>query len=372
MPALMPEEIKEHLTTDQFKLYSLIWKRFIASQMKPAIYNTLKVDIKAGKYLFRATGATLIFDGFLKVYEEKTDDEDENQNGDRKDKDSEPRLPRLNKGDKLRLLKLTPNQHFTKPPPRYTESTLVRELEKKGIGRPSTYAMIMSRILDKSYTIKQKKQFFPTDLGMLITDMLVESFPDIINVQFTAEMEDKLDQVESGKLDWTQTLRQFYEPFARDLAVAEKEMRTKTEPTDVKCKECEAMMLKRWGKNGFFLGCEKYPECKHTRNLTDEDTPETDETCEKCGSKMVVRRGKYGPFLACSGYPDCKNVKSLNKSQSNKDGKGSDKAQAAEDEQCPDCGKPMVTRFSRYGKFMACSGYPDCKYIKRNKKNNKE
>ena len=365
-----PEMLKNSLTPDQFKLYSLIWKRFMASQIKPAVYNTMQVDINAGEYLFRATGSTLLFDGFLKVYEEKKDEE-ENQNGKPAKSPDEPvLLPKLDKDEILKLLKLDPNQHFTKPPARYSEATLVKELEKQGIGRPSTYAMIMSRIQDKNYTVKEKRQFIPTELGFLITDMLVENFADIMEVKFTAAMEDKLDQIESGKADWVDTLKDFYKPFSEDLVKAEKEMRTKTEPTGIKCEDCGEEMLKRWGKNGFFLGCSGYPKCKNTQGLNGEtksEPVETEEVCDKCGEKMVIRNGRYGEFMACSGYPKCKNIKSLkDKAAKEGDTDGSGETSTETEDVCEKCGSPLVEKFGRFGKFMACSAYPECKYIKRN------
>jgi len=370
MPHLTPESAKQHLTPDQFKLYDLIWKRFMASQMKPALYNTVQVDINAGQYLFRAVGSTLLFDGFLKVYEEKTDAEEENGNGTVKLSQKEPLLPQLKKSEILKLLKLTPNQHFTKPPPRYTEATLVKELEKQGIGRPSTYAMIMSRIQDKNYTIKEKRQFVPTELGFLITDMLVENFADILEVKFTAALEDKLDQIESGKADWIDILKQFYKPFSADLEKAEKEMRPKSEPTGIKCEQCGGEMLKRWGKNGFFLGCSGYPKCKNTKSLDEQngetkaEPVETGEVCDKCGGNMVLRNGRYGEFLACGNYPKCKNIKSLKKGADTNAGAGSETEM---EDKCEKCGAPLVEKYGRYGKFLACSAYPECKYIKRNR-----
>ncbi len=355
---LTPEKVKPDLDKDQLKLYTLIWKRFVASQMNPAIFDTTQADIKADRYLFRANGSVLKFDGFLKLYKKKIE--------------ADIVLPKLSIEEILTLLKLVPEKHFTKPPASFTEATLVRELEKKGIGRPSTYAIIMSKIQDRNYIHKVKRHFVPTELGFLVTDMLVENFPEILNVEFTADMENNLDKIEQGKINWVEALHNFYRPFNRSLKKATDEMHIKPISTDIQCEKCGAPMVKRWGKNGFFLACSTFPNCTNTKSFcTDEngnivtETEEIDYTCEKCGSKMVLKYGRYGRFIACSNYPKCKNIKSVTKT---KTGKIALKKEQPIEEKCELCGKPLVEKYSRYGKFIACSGYPDCTFIKKTTK----
>jgi len=368
MVDLTPEKAKPFLTPEQLKLYELIWNRFVASQMASAVYDTVEVEIEANGYLFKATGSVMKFDGFLRVYKLSAPAPKEGEEG---KKEGDVVLPPLQESQNLTLVKVLPEQHFTKPPPRFTEASLVRELEKLGIGRPSTYATIVTKIQDRSYTSKVKGRLVPTELGFLVTDKLVENFPDILNVGFTAGMESDLDEIEEGEGDWVETLRKFYSSFSRDLEEASEGMRIEPVKTDALCEKCGSLMLKRWGRNGFFLACSAYPECKNTKAII-EDTEgklvvegqEAEEVCEKCGGKMVLRKGKYGPFLACSNYPECKNVKSLS-------GRSSSKGKQAEpektDEKCEVCGEPLVYRRSRYGRFLACSGYPKCKYIKKEK-----
>ncbi|MCK5548016.1 MAG: topoisomerase DNA-binding C4 zinc finger domain-containing protein, partial [Thermoplasmata archaeon] len=280
-------------------------------------------------------------------------------------------LPDIEVGENLKLLKLIPEQHFTKPKPRYTEASLIKELEKLGIGRPSTYASIMSKIQDRNYTRREKKQLVPTELGFVVTDLLIENFPDILNVRFTAEMESELDKIEEGKMNWVTALESFYQPFARDLKRATKEMRIRNTPTETKCELCGANMIRKWGKNGFFLACSRFPECRGARNITPDgdtaaETRETDEVCDKCDARMVVKHGRYGEFLACPNYPECKNIKSLKRARDGKITAAKDKVTK---EKCELCGKLVVERRSRYGKFLACSGYPECRYIKSEKTN---
>ncbi len=362
-----PEEIAQNLSTDQFKIYSLIWKRFISSQMTPAIIDATSVNIQAGEYLFRANGTVLKFDGFKKVYTEKKDDagkEDENGGNDK-----DVFLPEMKEGEEVKLLELIPKQHFTEPPPRFSEASLVKQLEKLGIGRPSTYAAIMDKIQNRNYTVKEKKKFIPTELGMLINNLLVGSFPDIINSDFTASMENRLDEIEEGKTERSAVLNDFYEKFEKDLDVAQKEMEVKEEVTDIKCEKCGELMVKKWGRNGPFLACPGYPECKNTTDFTVDDEgkiipvveEEIKEVCDKCGKDMAVKRGRFGRFLACTGYPDCKNTKKISA-----DGTvvQSDNEAKLLDEKCPKCGKQLAERNGRYGKFISCTGYPKCRYIK--------
>jgi len=366
MVDLTPEKAKPFLEADQFKLYQLIWNRFVASQMASAVYDTVEVEIEADGYLFKTVSSVLKFDGFLRVYRVSAP-APEGKEGEAKE--GEMALPPLEKGQVLTLVELLPEQHFTKPPPRFTEASLVRELERLGIGRPSTYAAIVTKIQNRNYTSKVKGRLVPTELGFLVTDKLVENFPDILNVGFTADMEVSLDEIEDGKGDWVETLRGFYSSFSRDLEKASEGMRIQPIDTDVVCEECGSPMVKKWGKNGFFLACSGFPECRNTKNIVEEserkaaeEAEEAAEPCEKCGGKMVLKRGRYGVFLACANYPKCKNVRSLSGGPG-VGGRGEKPKETGEE--CPECGKPLVYRRSRYGKFLACSGYPGCKFIKR-------
>ena len=362
------EELKEYLNKDQLRLYQLIWQRFIASQMKPAILDSTVIDIKAGDYLLRVTGSVLKFDGFMRVYLEKKDEEKEavEENGEYK---KDVILPQLSVSEILKLHKLLPEQHFTEPPPRYSEATLIRELEKKGIGRPSTYAPIMAKIQDRKYTLKENGRFKPSELGFLVTDILVENFPDVLNVEFTATMEDQLDRIEEGKVNWVEIVKNFYQPFNQDLEKAQEKMEVKEEPTDIVCEKCGSFMVKKWGRNGFFLACPKYPECRNTKNFTQDENgsiiPVEEKTfgekCEKCGGEMVIKVGRYGKFLACSNYPECKNTKQIVEDD---EGAVEIKDTQILDELCPTCTKPLAVKKGRYGTFVACSGYPECRFIK--------
>ena len=364
-----PERVRRFLRRDAFQLYSLIWDRFVASQMVPAWFDQTGYEIPVREGLFRATGQQLKFDGFMKVYIEGRDeraaqangvDTDEDEDGSR---ENEGVLPDLQKGDSLKLLSMDPCQHFTQPPPRYTQASLIKELDEKGIGRPSTYATIISNILDREYVEQdERRTLAATDLGLLVTDLLVESFPDILNVEFTAGMEDELDKIEEGKEKWTQAMKRFYAPFARDLKKAEKEMRDvkrQEVPTDIACDKCGAMMVVKWGRNGEFLACPQYPECKNTKNFKRDDkgevqiavAEEINQACEQCGRPMLVRWGKFGKFLGCSGYPECKNIQPLEKP-------------VDLGVKCPECKEGnLKERKSRRGKiFYGCHRYPQCKF----------
>ncbi len=349
----VPQEIESHLNRDQFRLYSLIWKRFVASQMNPARYYQTTVSIMAGdRYQLRAVGRRQLFDGFLAVYEEGRDN-----NGGEKAEDTE--LPVLNEGEILRLNEILPKQHFTQPPPRFTESTLVKELEEKGIGRPSTYASIMSTIQDRGYVELQEKRFYPTDLGELVTELLKKTFPDILNVSFTARMEADLDKVEEGGRDWQALLADFYRPFAALLDTALVTMRdakkASEEVTDEICEKCGTNMVVKWGRNGRFIACPNYPECKNTKDLGaagDEngggELLADAGQCPECGSPLKLRNGRYGRFISCSNYPECKYTSSV----------GTGVA-------CPQegCDGELVEKKSRKGKtFYACNRYPKCNY----------
>jgi DNA topoisomerase-1 len=361
-----PDQVAPYLEKDELALYRLIWQRFVASQMMPAVFDQTTIDISAGeKYTFRATGSVIKFDGFLAVYEEGKDEKDED------DEERAAKLPKVEKGEELKLNSLTPNQHFTEPPPRYTEATLVKALEEKGIGRPSTYASIMSVIQDREYVEKVEGKFRPTELGMIVNDLLVESFADLFNVQYTARMEEELDEVEDGKLAWTAALKEFYDKFTVDLKTAQQRMRDVKRQeilTDEVCDKCGSKMAIKFGRFGQFLACTNYPECKNTRELAKpaaangggaaEENPYADETCEKCGKPMALKRGRFGQFLACTGYPECKTTRKITKS-------GVAAAPVMLDEKCPECGSQLAKRHGPFGEFTACSRYPDCKYIKR-------
>ena len=355
-----PERVAAWLDKDELALYTLIWNRFVASQMESAVYDATAVDIEAGSCRFRATGQVLKFDGFIRVYTEGRDDEQRDP-----EEEGEGQLPPLAEGDRLRLLELVPEQHFTQPPPRFTQATLIKELEEKGIGRPSTYATIVGTILNKEYVVEDDaRRLRPTDLGFLVTDLLVESFPDVLNVEFTAGMEDELDRIEEGQEHYVDALRRFWEPFAKDLAQAEVHMRDvkrEERPTDLVCEKCGQPMVIKWGRRGEFLACRGYPECKNTKNFrrTDDGTilpvePETtDERCEQCGRPMQVRFGRYGKFLGCSGYPECRNMQPLHKP-------------VPTGVRCLlGCGEgELMERRSRRGKiFYSCSRYPACQFV---------
>ena len=359
--ARTPEMVKDKLSKEEFALYELIWKRFLSSQMTPAVMDTTTVDIEAGEYTLRATGSIMKFDGFLKLYEESVDTPTQDSDKDEKD-DKEKRLPAdLAEGDKLKLSDLTKKQSFTQPPPRYTEAMLIKEMEEKGIGRPSTYAGIMETIQEREYCKTEDRKLSPSELGMLVSDLLVESFPDIVNVQFTAQMEDELDLVEEGSKVWTNALTDFYTPFKQDLDRAKKSMRNvkaEAEKTDLVCDKCGKPMVIKFGRFGKFLACTGYPECKSTRKLDKNGMPEekketppdepTDFKCDKCGSPMVIKTGRFGRYIACEKYPECKTTRQISIGV-----------------KCPrpECGGDMVRKRSRAGKtFYGCDQYPKCDY----------
>ncbi len=365
-----PESIKSHLSADEFKLYKLIWQRFVASQMNPAIFDQTTIDVTSGDYLFRATGSVEKFNGFLSVYQEGQDDKTTDEDAE----ELKHRLPAVDQGERLKLHKIDPEQHFTEPPPRYNEATLVKTLEEKGIGRPSTYANILSVIQNRAYVEKMQGRFYPTELGMITSDLLVKNFSEIFDVAYTARMEEELDEVEEGKLKWTEALDEFYRKFKKELHTAEREMvdlKGEGIPTDVKCEKCGKPMVIRLGRNGQFLACTGYPECDGTRDLTPElqaqygggaAAPEVPEqACEKCGKPMAVKRGRFGYFLACTGYPECRNTKKIVMG----DGKVTTVQDVLLEEKCPDCGSQLVIKHGRFGEFTACSNYPTCKFVKR-------
>jgi DNA topoisomerase-1 len=365
--ARTPEDVRPFLKEDQFKLYQLIWQRFVASQMLPAIFDQTTIDISAGEYTFRATGSVQKFDGFLRVYQLPMANAD--REDDEKDDEGEGKaLPRVAEGQALRLEQVRPDQHFTEPPPRYTEATLVKDLEEKGIGRPSTYASIISTIVDREYVTKDQGRFTPTMLGERVSVLLVKSFEDIFDVGFTARLEEELDEIEEGTLPWRKSVKDFWERFELDLDKAGGEMQSYKAgiPTGKKCEKCgQGELLERISRHGFFLGCSRYPECDFIQDLSPElgsETVESENTveyCDNCGKEMAIKRGRFGPFLACTGYPDCKTTRRLVE--------GTRKARQPDeplDENCPTCGKGLVKKHGRFGEFIGCSGYPKCKYTR--------
>ncbi|MGE5325576.1 MAG: type I DNA topoisomerase [Deltaproteobacteria bacterium] len=365
-----PDSVHAFLGSDEFKLYKLIWQRFVASQMTPAIFDQTTIEITAGDYLLRATGTVEKFNGFRAVYEEGKDEKAEME----EDEDLKHRLPPVEQGETLRLHKLHPEQHFTEPPPRYNEATLVKALEEKGIGRPSTYAAILTVIQNRQYVNKAQGRFYPTELGMVVSDLMVKHFSDIFDLAYTARMEEELDEVEEGKMSWQDALDEFYKKFKKDLRLAEREMddiKGEGIPTDEKCEKCGKPMVIRLGRNGKFLACTGYPDCDGTRDLPPElasehktgpPAPEVPEqACEKCGKPMAVKSGRFGYFLACTGYPECRNTKKIIM----KEGQATAVTDEVLDEKCPQCGGNLVKKYGRFGPFTACGNYPNCKYIKK-------
>jgi DNA topoisomerase-1 len=343
-----PDKLKKSLTRDQLKLYSLIWGRFIASQMKSAEYDTVSVDITGDQYLFRASSLNLKFDGYLKVYKESVTNGNGNGNNNEKKE-----IPPLEKDEAVTAKKFDPSQHFTKPPPRFSEASLVKELESKGIGRPSTYAQIIYTLKARKYVQLTDRRLTPTELGFTVTKILVENLQKIFDVSFTANMEEELDEIEEGKIDWTTVLNDFYQPFASTMSSLKgksKEIKESLmEDTDEVCENCGKLMIIRWGRNGRFLACSGYPDCKTTRPVEgEEEAVQSDEKCEKCGAPMVVKTGRFGKFLGCSNYPTCKNTQSITLGIN-----------------CPkdDCSGQVVERRGKRGRtFYGCSRYPDCDF----------
>ncbi len=368
-----PEKLKSYLDNDAYRLYRLIWQRFVASQMAPAIFDQTTIDIKAGRFLFRATGSVQKFDGFLKVYQEGRDEKPAEE-----DDDAELNLPKVEKGENLKLNQITPEQHFTEPPPRFTEATLVKALEEQGIGRPSTYASIMTTIQDREYVERIEGRFHPTGLGTTVNDVLVAGFADLFNPTYTARMEKQLDEIEEGKINWRDALRGFYDKFSVDLKNAEVSLKDKKKasiPTDEVCEKCQSPMVIKFGRFGQFLACTNYPECKTTREVASRKTDASgnaveagaaEETevpnCELCSKPMALKKGRFGSFYGCTGYPECKNIRKIDK----KSGATVTVAPPVElDEICPKDGAKLVIRTGRFGEFISCSNYPKCDYIKR-------
>ena len=359
-----PADVRKYLDDDLFKLYQLIWQRFVASQMLPAIFDQTTIDISAGDYTFRATGSVQKFDGYLRVYQlpvAAADRED-----DEKDDDGEGKtLPRVEEGQILRLDQIRPDQHFTEPPPRYTEATLVKDLEEKGIGRPSTYASIISTIVEREYVRKDQGRFTPTMLGERVSILLVKSFDDVFDVTFTARLEEELDEIEEGKLPWRDAVREFWGKFVVDLAKAGDEMISYKAgiPTGKKCEKCgQGELLERISRHGFFLGCSRYPDCDFIQDMATElvdDGESKTEYCENCGKEMLLKRGRFGAFLACSGYPDCKTTRRLVEGT-----RIAHQPDEPLEEKCTLCGNHLIKKHGRFGEFIGCSGYPKCKYTR--------
>ncbi len=362
-----PASIKQYLSPDQMALYELVWNRFLSSQMAPARMDQTHVEIKASKHLFKTVGSIITFPGFMKVYieaeEEKENKDQEGANAD----DKSAILPPLSVGEKLKVLEILPKQHFTQPPPRFTEAFLIKELEDKGIGRPSTYAAIIGVIKDREYVFSESRRLSPSELGFLVNDQLVENFPDILNVTFTANLETQLDLIEEGKVGWVDTLKAFYAPFQKDLEEAEvkmKDFKKEVTPTDEICGKCNSPMVIKRGRFGRFMACSAYPECKNTMEISTEDGVDSkgipkpqdqpiEDKCPKCGAMMVIKSGRFGKFISCSRYPECKTTKPISIGV-----------------KCPEegCAGDIIERKSRNGKlFFACNKYPDCKFASWNK-----
>ncbi len=360
-----PESVRKYLDENLFKLYQLIWQRFVASQMLPAILDQTTIDISVGDYTFRASGSVQKFDGYLHVYQSAVagaavrDDEESGEEGEGR------ALPRVAQGQALRLDQIRPEQHFTEPPPRYTEATLVKDLEEKGIGRPSTYASIISTIVEREYVNKHQGRFTPTMLGERVSGLLVKAFDDVFDVTFTARLEEELDEIEEGKLPWRVSVREFWEKFIVDLAKADEEMVSYKIgiPTGRKCEKCgQGELLERISRHGFFLGCSRYPDCDFIQDLAPELADESEdktEYCENCGREMNLKRGRFGAFLACSGYPECKTTRRLVEGT-----RIPRQPDVPIGEKCPEDAGELLKRHGRYGEFIGCSNYPKCKYTR--------
>ena len=347
-----PKAVRKFLDDEMFALYELIWNRFVACQMSAAVFEQLTVDVAGGEFLFRATDTLPQFRGFLQVYDDLAG---ENDNGPVNDEDPVSKVPgNLRPGDRAGLSNLVPNQHFTKPPARFTESSLVRELEALGIGRPSTYALIVDTILARKYVEARERKLYPTELGIAVNKILVDHFPHLFNVSFTAKMEEELDTVASGKVEYRQVMEEFYHPFIKDLEGVDKNSaaikRSLQEETNERCELCGKPMIIKWGRNGRFMACSGYPACKNTKPLPHEQEQAKNAVgikCELCGGDMVVKGGRFGAFLGCSNYPTCKNTRPLSIGL-----------------KCPKCkqGDIIERKTKRKRVFYGCSRYPDCDF----------
>lgn len=349
-----PAKIKKYLGKDQYSLYKLIWDRFVASQMKEALYQQETVEIKSNDTIWHANGQVLLFDGFLKVYmdNESVETRDAKEISD----DNNALLPVMEKGEKLNVHDIIPEQHFTDPPPRYTEATLIKAMEGYGIGRPSTYAPTISTIVNRGYVRLEKKRFFPEDIGVTVTELLEKHFSEIVDINFTANMEEDLDKVADGKKNWLSLIKDFYKPFAKKLELADTNIKSQKVviETDKICPKCGAKLLLRESKYGKFLACGAFPKCKYTESADSEENKKIEqelEPCPECKGKLVIKNSKFGKFIACSNYPKCRYSRPTPENQI--------------DKACPECGKPLVMKFSRRGKFLGCSGYPTCKHLEQ-------
>ncbi|MHB8490459.1 MAG: type I DNA topoisomerase [Candidatus Dormibacteria bacterium] len=346
-----PDSVGSSLSPGQLKVYDLIWRRFVASQMSPAKYLNTAAMIDAADYVFRASGSLITFEGFQKVW--KRDEE----------KDKDLTLPALAEREELRCLEIAAEQHFTQPPPRYTEATLIKELEERGIGRPSTYAATIEVIQERQYVRQLERRLHPTELGKTVDAVLRQNFPDIVDVAFTADLEKRLDSVEEGTRAYEPTVREWYEPFAATLERAERSMervRVPARETGEECPECEiGRLVVREGKFGEFVGCSRFPDCKYIKDRKTAEALATGEMCPRCGKPLVTRQGRRGPFVGCSGYPSCTYIKD-DRTPATAETEG---AEPEELGVCPQCAKPLRRRSGRRGTFVGCTGYPDCKYI---------
>lgn len=352
---LDPERIKHYLSPDQLKLYRLIWQRFCACQMKEALFEQVVAELTAKDTVWHATGQTLLFDGFLKIYRDDSDEEN----------DETMMLPPLTQGEHVDVRAILPEQHFTDPPPRYNEASLIKALEQFGIGRPSTYAPTISTIVQRGYVRLESKRFFPEPIGVQVTELLEKHFPKIVDINFTATMEESLDTIADGEQEWKEIIKAFYVPFAETIKNADSSIVSQKTAviTDEKCPKCGAALLIRKSRYGEFLACSAFPGCRYTKSMdekkesdaqggtSEQPAEEQWEPCPTCGGKLVTKRGRFGTFIACSTYPACKYARPLK--------------QVAVDKQCPECGKPLVVKFSKRGRFLGCSGYPSCKHIER-------
>lgn len=370
-----PDKVKAYLSKEQFQLYELIWKRAIASQMSAAIYDTVAVDIDAKNllkkktYVLQTKASSLRFPGFMALYIEGIDEEK-----DEYDEGSTVKLPHLAEGEALVMNKLLPEQFFTQPPPRYTEATLIKALEQKGIGRPSTYAPVISTILDRGYVYKESGKLKPEEIGKIVNDLLVSNFPNVVDFNFTANMEDELDDIAKGKRKWVSVIKSFYSPFEKELSDAQEHLQKVVITSNETCPLCGKPMVMKSSRYGKFFACSNYPECKGKKTLNAKgatgDKPESapeisNEPCPVCGKNMVIRKGRYGRFLACPDYPKCTGKQAMIRASSGtSQGKTIAKPEVT-DEKCEKCNSPMVIRYGRFGKFLACSAYPKCKATKK-------
>ncbi len=355
-----PEQLKDYLEKDLYKLYQLIYNRFIASQMASATVEQTTIDISSQNFVFRATGRVVTFDGFMKLYEESESSDDENE---RDPEEKNPRLPKVAEGEKAKLLEVDYKESKTSPPPRYNSASLIKELESKGIGRPSTYATIVSTLLERKYIAQKGKAFVPTELGIQVKKILIQYFSNIFNVDFTAKMEEELDKLAEGKAEYVKVIEKYYKPLSGLLSEATK---NEIENTNEVCEKCGAPMVVRISKYGKFLGCSRYPKCNFTKKLEDQ-TPKNEPqiaegvTCDLCGKPMVIRQSRHGKFLSCIDYPNCKGKKPFNSNGT----KSSFTPVEILSEKCPKCGSTMILRRGPKGYFLGCKNYPNCKGTKK-------